>query len=70
LQSTEQLQEAEAQLKLIELGWGNENSAFRQLHTSQLVPDATAEQARAFNYLMRKTTTPTPPSCSGHIGPG
>jgi pimeloyl-ACP methyl ester carboxylesterase len=66
----EQLQEAEAQLKLIELGWGNENSAFRQLHTSQLVPDATAEQARAFNYLMRKTTTPTPPSCSGHIGPG
>jgi pimeloyl-ACP methyl ester carboxylesterase/DNA-binding CsgD family transcriptional regulator len=55
----EQLQEAEAQLKLIELGWGNENSAFRQLHTSQLVPDATAEQARAFNDLMRKTTTPT-----------
>src|SRR5262245_3405638 len=54
----EQLQEAEAHLKLIELGWGNENSAFRQLHTSQLVPDATAEQARAFNDLMRQTTTP------------
>jgi hypothetical protein len=47
LQSTEQLQEAEAQLKLIELGWGNENSAFRQLHTSQLVPDATAERKLA-----------------------
>jgi hypothetical protein len=43
----EQLQEAEAQLKLIELGWGNENSAFRQLHTSQLVPDATAERKLA-----------------------
>jgi pimeloyl-ACP methyl ester carboxylesterase/DNA-binding CsgD family transcriptional regulator len=54
----EQVQEAEAQLKLIELGWANENSAFRQLHTSQLMPDATAEQARAFNDLMRKTTTP------------
>jgi len=54
----EQLQEAEAQLKLIELGWGNENSAFRQLHTSQLIPDATPEQARAFNDLMRQTTTP------------
>ena len=53
------MQEAEAQLKLIELGWGNENSAFRQLHTSQLMPDATAEQARAFNDLMRQTTTPT-----------
>jgi precorrin-6B methylase 2 len=54
----EQLQEAEAQLKLIELGWGNENSAFRQLHTSQLIPDATPEQARALNDLMRQTTTP------------
>jgi pimeloyl-ACP methyl ester carboxylesterase/DNA-binding CsgD family transcriptional regulator len=54
----EQVQEAEAQLKLIELGWANENSAFRQLHTSQLMPDATAEQARAFNDLMRQTTTP------------
>ena len=50
--------EAEAQLKLIELGWDNENSAFRQLHTSQLIPDATPEQARAFNDLMRQTTTP------------
>jgi DNA-binding CsgD family transcriptional regulator len=55
----EQVDEAEAQLKLIELGWANENSAFRQLHTSQLMPDATAEQARAFNDLMRQTTTPT-----------
>jgi pimeloyl-ACP methyl ester carboxylesterase len=54
----EQIEEAEAQLKLIELGWANENSAFRQLHTSQLMPDATAEQARAFNDLMRRTTTP------------
>jgi ATP/maltotriose-dependent transcriptional regulator MalT len=54
----EQVEEAEAQLKLIELGWANESSAFRQLHTSQLMPDATAEQARAFNDLMRKTTTP------------
>jgi pimeloyl-ACP methyl ester carboxylesterase/DNA-binding CsgD family transcriptional regulator len=54
----EQVEEAEAQLKLIELGWANDNSAFRQLHTSQLMPDATAEQARAFNDLMRQTTTP------------
>jgi pimeloyl-ACP methyl ester carboxylesterase/DNA-binding CsgD family transcriptional regulator len=53
----EQIEEAEAQLKLIEVGWANENSAFRQLHTSQLIPDATAEQARAFNDLMRHTTT-------------
>lgn len=54
----EQAQVAEAQLKLVEFGWGNENSAFRQLHTSQLMPDATADQARAFNDLMLQTTTP------------
>jgi pimeloyl-ACP methyl ester carboxylesterase/DNA-binding CsgD family transcriptional regulator len=54
----EQIEEAEAQLKLIEVGWANENSAFRQLHTSQLIPDATPDQARAFNDLMRQTTTP------------
>src|SRR5262245_58641040 len=54
----EQVEEAEAQLKLIELGWANENAAFCQLHTSQLMPDATGEQARAFNDLMRQTTTP------------
>lgn len=53
-----QIEEAEAQLKLIEVGWANENSAFRQMHTSQLMPDATGEQARAFNELMRHTTTP------------
>lgn len=57
--SHEQLEEAEAQLKLIELGWGNENPAFRQLHTSQLMPDATSAQAQAFNDLMRRTTTPS-----------
>jgi pimeloyl-ACP methyl ester carboxylesterase len=54
----EQIDEAEAQLKLIEIGWGNDNPAFRQLHTSQLMPDATADQAAAFNDLMRRTTTP------------
>jgi pimeloyl-ACP methyl ester carboxylesterase/DNA-binding CsgD family transcriptional regulator len=56
--SPQQVEEAEAQLKLIELGWANENSAFRQLHTSQLMPDATADQARGFNDLMLQTTTP------------
>ena len=57
--SREQIEEAEAQLKLVELGWANENPAFRQLHTSQLMPDATSEQAQAFNDLMRRATTPT-----------
>ena len=35
-----------AQLKLIEVGWGQDNPAFRQLFTNQIFPNATLEQAR------------------------
>lgn len=58
LWSAEQREEAQARLKAIELGWRYENPAFRQLFTSLLMPDATAEQARAFIEQMRITTTP------------
>ena len=40
-------------LTLMRLGWGQENPAFRQLFTSQFVPDATKEQADWFNDLQR-----------------
>ena len=56
--SAEQREEAEARLKAIELGWRYENPAFRQLFASLLVPDASAEQARAFIEQMRISTTP------------
>jgi pimeloyl-ACP methyl ester carboxylesterase/DNA-binding CsgD family transcriptional regulator len=52
------VEDAHIQIKAFELGWANENPAFRQLFTSQLLPDATAEQFRAFNDLIRVTTTP------------
>lgn len=48
---------ARAMMTLIESGWGAENPAFRQLFTSQFYPDATKEQADAFNRLQRETTT-------------
>ncbi len=51
-------EEAELQLKAIELGWGSENPAFRQIHISQLIPDATAEQSRALTDLMRISMSP------------
>jgi pimeloyl-ACP methyl ester carboxylesterase/DNA-binding CsgD family transcriptional regulator len=51
-------EEAELQLKATELGWGSENPAFRQIHISQLIPDATAEQSRALTELMRISMSP------------
>jgi hypothetical protein len=40
-------------LTLMRLGWGKENPAFRQLFTSQFMPDATKEQIDWFNDLQR-----------------
>src|SRR5829696_634870 len=45
--STAQQQEsAEMMLKLVELGWGGQNPAFRQFFTSLFIPDASLEQQR------------------------
>ena len=46
------------ELKAIELGWGNDDPAFRQLFTSLFIPDATAEQTRSLNELMRVASSP------------
>ena len=43
---------------LMRLGWGQENPAFRQMFTSQFVPDATKEQADWFNDLQRASCSP------------
>jgi len=43
---------------LIRLGWGMSDPAFRQMFTSQFIPEATKEQADWFNDLQRKTTSP------------
>lgn len=51
-------QTAATQLEAIELGWPNENPAFRQLFTSMLIPDANADQFRSFNEQIRLTTPP------------
>jgi pimeloyl-ACP methyl ester carboxylesterase/DNA-binding CsgD family transcriptional regulator len=51
-------QTAATQLEAIELGWPNENPAFRQLFTSMLIPDGTADQFRLFNEHIRMTAPP------------
>ena len=48
----------EALTTLVREGWGQDNPAFRQIFTSQMMPDATAEQMQWFNELQRRTTSP------------
>jgi class 3 adenylate cyclase len=48
----------EAMITLMRVGWGQENPAFRQMFTSQFVPDASKGQAEWFNELQRISTSP------------
>src|SRR5882757_9268137 len=48
----------DAMLTLMRLGWGQENPAFRQMFTSQFIPDANKEQADWFNELQRISSSP------------
>ena len=56
--SPEEIEQREASLTLVRLGWGKDNPAFRQLWTSLYAPDATPEQAQSFNDLQRISTSP------------
>jgi pimeloyl-ACP methyl ester carboxylesterase/DNA-binding CsgD family transcriptional regulator len=47
-----------ALLTLIRSGWGSDNPAFRQVFTSQFMPDATRDQMGWFNDLERISTSP------------
>lgn len=51
-------EEADAMLKLVQLGWGRDNSAFRQVFATQFIPDGSPEQLHAFDELQRRTVTP------------
>ncbi len=51
-------EEAEALVKLIRLGWGRDNPAFRQVFTSQFIPGGTLEQQQWFNDLERISASP------------
>jgi pimeloyl-ACP methyl ester carboxylesterase/DNA-binding CsgD family transcriptional regulator len=51
-------EEAETMNKLAELGWGQQNPAFRQFFTTQFIPDGSPEQHHWFNELERISTSP------------
>ena len=56
---SEEARETMAALRsLMRIGWGKDNPMFRQIFTSQFIPDATREQADAFNELQRKSASP------------
>lgn len=50
--------EAEALLALVQLGWGRDNPAFRQVFTNQFIPGGTPEQHRWWTDLERRTASP------------
>ena len=54
----EELESIQAQMKLMEVGWGQDNPAFLQLFTNQIFPNATPEQVQSFNELQRMSCTP------------
>jgi pimeloyl-ACP methyl ester carboxylesterase/DNA-binding winged helix-turn-helix (wHTH) protein len=56
--SSDEIEKAEATIKLMRLGWGQENPAFRLIFTSLFIPGGTLEQMKWFNDLQRITTSP------------
>jgi len=53
-----QTEQAELLVKLIRLGWGQDNPAFRQVYTTLFIPLGTPEQIRWLNDLQRISTAP------------
>jgi pimeloyl-ACP methyl ester carboxylesterase len=56
--TAEQREEAEILLKLIRLGWGHNNPAFRQFFTALFIPGAAREQQEWITALERISATP------------
>ena len=55
--SPQEVEEAQTMLKLVELGWARENSAFRQVFATQFIPDGSQDQLKAFDELQRSTVS-------------
>ena len=53
----QQRDEALTMIKLIELGWSKRTDEFRQVFTTQFMPDASLEQRHAFDELQRYSTS-------------
>ena len=56
--SAQEVDEANVMLKLVELGWGRDNPAFREVYTTLFIPDSKPEQYHWFTDLQRISTSP------------
>jgi pimeloyl-ACP methyl ester carboxylesterase/DNA-binding CsgD family transcriptional regulator len=56
--SAEQRLEAETLVRLIRIGWGRDNAAFRNVFTNQFIPGGTPAQHAWWNELERLTASP------------
>ncbi len=54
----QQVEEAHARLKMMELGWPNDTPAYGQFYPSLHIPDASGAQSLSFADLIRRTTSP------------
>lgn len=55
--SEREREEARTLIKIIELGWGKESPEFRQVFTTQFMPNASIEEQRAFDQFQRVSTS-------------
>ena len=53
----ERLEELEAQLKLVEHGWGRDDPSYRQMFASQFLPGATLEELASMSELQRRSAS-------------
>ena len=56
--TSQEIESVRAQIKLIEVGWGQDHPAFLQLFTSQIFPNATPAQAASLNDLQKMSCSP------------
>jgi pimeloyl-ACP methyl ester carboxylesterase len=54
----ERIGELEAQLKLVEVGWGRDDPAYRTMFSTQFMPRATLEQLNSMSELQRVSSPP------------
>jgi pimeloyl-ACP methyl ester carboxylesterase/DNA-binding CsgD family transcriptional regulator len=55
--SPEAFESRQTQVKLIEIGWGGDDPSFRQVFSTQFMPDAPIEAIRSFNDYMPLTAS-------------
>jgi pimeloyl-ACP methyl ester carboxylesterase/DNA-binding CsgD family transcriptional regulator len=54
----ERVEELEAQLKLVEAGWGREEATYRQMFAMSFIPGATMDQVNSLSEMQRRSCSP------------